>query len=60
MFDFGFDDGLFFLLLGVIRKVSGGWAVFSENGRRLSKVYKTKAEATKRLQQIEFFKKKSK
>lgn len=30
--------------------------VYSENGKRLSKKYKTKRQAKKRLQQIEYFK----
>jgi hypothetical protein len=40
----------------VIVKVNGGWVVSSETGKKLSKVYKTKSEAEKRLRQIEMFK----
>mgnify|MGYP000506915394 CR=1 FL=1 len=47
-------------ILDVVRKVEGGWAVFSKEGKRLSKVYKTKREAIKRLMQIEMFKHKDK
>ena len=42
----------------MIRKVRGGYAVFSEKGKKLSRVYKTRKEAAKRLGQIEHFKKK--
>jgi len=40
----------------MIRKVMGKYYVFSEKGKRLSKAYDTKAEAEKRLRQIEYFK----
>jgi hypothetical protein len=40
----------------MIRKVKGGWKVYSEGGKPLSKVYSTKKEAEKRLRQIEYFK----
>ncbi len=40
----------------MIRQVAGGYIVVSEKGRKLSKVYKTRAEAQKRLNQVEMFK----
>lgn len=41
----------------MIRKVNGGYAVFSHRiGKRLSRVYRSKAAAKKRLAQIQFFK----
>lgn len=40
----------------MIKKIKGGYIVLSESGKRLSKVYKTKAAAKKRLSQIEWFK----
>lgn len=40
----------------MIKKVTGGYKVFSEKGKALSRVYKSKAEAAKRLGQIEYFK----
>lgn len=43
----------------MIRKVKNGWAVYSEKGEKLSKVYKSKKQARKRLQQIEYFKHKN-
>jgi hypothetical protein len=43
----------------MIRKVKGGYKVLSHKGRNLGGPYKTKAEAKKRLQQVEFFKRKS-
>ena len=42
----------------MVRKVSGGWKVYSESGKPLSKTYPTKQGAQKRLQQIEYFKSK--
>ena len=42
----------------MIRKVSGGYRVYSERGKPLSKVYPTKPQAQKRLNQIEYFKNK--
>ena len=39
----------------MIRKVQGGYRVLSESGRNMG-TYRTKAEAEKRLQQIEMFK----
>jgi hypothetical protein len=40
----------------MIRKVKGGYRVLSEKGKNLGGPYKTKAEAKKRLRQVEFFK----
>lgn len=40
----------------VLKQVDGLWFVFSESGKKLSKGYGSKAEAQKRLSQIEFFK----
>ncbi len=41
----------------MIRKVSGGYKVLSEDGKKnLGGPYKTKAAAQKRLRQVEFFK----
>jgi hypothetical protein len=42
--------------LNVIKKVKGGYKVLSEKGKNLGGPYKTKAEAEKRLKQVEFFK----
>ena len=42
----------------MIAKTSKGYVVRSESGKNLSKPYKTKGEAQKRLSQIEYFKKK--
>ena len=42
----------------MIRKVSGGYKVYSESGKPLSKTYTTKQQAQTRLNQIEFFKNK--
>ena len=39
----------------MIKKVQGGHQVFSESGKQLSKVYRTKAEANARLMQIHYF-----
>ena len=39
----------------MIRKVPGGYRVVSESGRNMG-TYRTKAEAEKRLRQIEMFK----
>lgn len=46
------------LVANVVRKVGGAWYVYSKGGRRLTKGYATRAEAAKRLRQIEFFKRK--
>jgi hypothetical protein len=40
----------------MIKKVKGGYQVLSEKGKTLGGPYKTKAEAEKRLRQVEFFK----
>jgi len=40
----------------MIVKVKGGFKVVSEKGKALSKLLKSKAEAKKRLQQVEYFK----
>ena len=40
----------------MIRKVKEGYKVLSEKGRNLGGPYKTRAEAEKRLRQVEFFK----
>jgi hypothetical protein len=40
----------------VIKKVKGGYKVLSEKGKNLGGPYKTKAEAEKRLKQVEYFK----
>ena len=40
----------------MIKKVSGGYKVVSKKGKNLGGPYKTKAEAQKRLRQVEFFK----
>ena len=44
----------------MIKKVKEGYKVLSENGKNLGGPYKTKEEAAKRLQQVEFFKHKKK
>jgi hypothetical protein len=44
----------------MIKKVAGGYKVVSENGKNLSKVLKSNAEAARRLHQIEYFKRKGK
>lgn len=40
----------------MIKKTSKGYVVYSEKGKALSKPYKKKEEAQKRLKQIEYFK----
>jgi hypothetical protein len=55
---FDFHSILFLFALGVVQKVGSGWAVFSETGKKLSKIYKTKKEANERLKEIEYFKNK--
>ena len=44
----------------MIRKVSGGYKVYSERGKPLSKTYSTKGQAQKRLNQIDYFANKKK
>ena len=39
----------------VIKEEKGGYVIYSENGKKLSKVYKTKREAEKRLKEIALF-----
>jgi hypothetical protein len=39
----------------MIKKVTRGYRVVSEKGKNLGGPYKTKKEAEKRLQQVEFF-----
>ncbi len=40
----------------MIKKVKGGYKVLSESGKNLGGPYKSKAQAEKRLRQVEFFK----
>jgi hypothetical protein len=40
----------------MIKKVKGGYKVLSKKGKNLGGPYKKKAEAEKRLRQVEFFK----
>lgn len=40
----------------MIRSVKGGYKVYSEKGKPLSKVYTTRQQAQARLNQIEMFK----
>ena len=40
----------------MIRKTSAGYKVLSEKGKNLGGPYKTRAQAEKRLRQVEFFK----
>jgi len=42
----------------MIKKVSGGYKVYSESGKPLSKTLPTKQQAKKRLAQVEYFKSK--
>ena len=42
----------------MIRKVDGGWKVYSESGKPLSKTLPTKKEAQERLRQVEYYKNK--
>lgn len=44
----------------MIRKVSGGYKVYSESGKPLSKAYPTKSQAQTRLRQVEYCKSKNK
>ncbi len=43
----------------MIRKSGNGYKVVSKTGKTLSKIYKTKAAAQKRLGQIEYWKKRN-
>ncbi len=43
-----------------VKKTSQGYKVKSEKGKNLGGPYKTKKEANKRLQQVEYFKHKKK
>lgn len=40
----------------MVTRSGSGWIVKSEDGKRLSRVYKSKGEAVKRLREIEYFK----
>jgi len=40
----------------MIKKVKGGYKVYSSKGKPLSKILKTKKAAQKRLKQVEYFK----
>ena len=40
----------------MIKKVKEGYKILSEKGKNLGGPYKSKAEAAKRLRQVEFFK----
>ena len=42
----------------MVRKVSGGWKVYSKSGKPLSGTYPTKKGAQERLAQVEYFKSK--
>jgi hypothetical protein len=42
--------------VAMIKKAQGGYQVLSEKGKSLGGPYKTKKEAEKRLQQVEYFK----
>jgi hypothetical protein len=44
----------------MIVKVKGGYEVHSEKGKNLGGPYKSRAQAKKRLQQVEYFKHRSK
>lgn len=44
----------------MIRKTPKGYVVYSEKGKRLSRPYKSRAQAERRLRQIEYFKHKKK
>ena len=40
----------------MISRSGGGYIVKSEKGKKLSRVYPSKGQAAKRLQQVEYFK----
>ena len=42
----------------MVRKVSGGYKVYSEKGKPLSRVYPNKSQAQARLRQVEYYKSK--
>ncbi len=42
----------------MIRKVKGGYKVYSESGKPLSKTLPTKSQAQVRLRQVEYYKNK--
>ena len=42
----------------MVRQVKGGYKVYSEKGKPLSRTYKTKSEAQERLREIHYFKNK--
>ena len=44
----------------MIKQVKGGYKVYNEKGKPLSKTYPTREQAQKRLAQIEFWKNKKK
>lgn len=44
--------------LGYIRKISTGYVVMSHKGKKLGGPYKSRKEAVKRLQQVEYWKRK--
>lgn len=44
----------------MIKKVNGGYKVYSESGKPLSKTYPTKSQAQTRLRQVEYYKSKNK
>ena len=44
----------------MVKKVTGGYKVYSESGKPLSKTYPTKSQAQARLRQVEYYKSKNK
>lgn len=42
----------------MIVKIKGGWVIKDKEGKNISRTYKTKKQAEKRLRQIEYFSKK--
>lgn len=44
----------------MIKPVKGGYKVYSEKGKPLSKTYKTREQAQQRLREIDYFKSKKK
>jgi hypothetical protein len=51
-----FNNHVFKGGVDMIKKSAGGYKVLSEKGKNLGGPYKTKKEAEKRLQQVEYFK----